>query len=118
MRVSTRRGVSLPEVLVASVLLAVGVAGCLSALATALRLRTAAWEREALAATAQDRLTWFAARGCSAGDTTFAPQTSPRLTEHWRVAQGAGAAELFGVLRGNGAGFAFDFRIRSRVACD
>ncbi len=113
-----RRGVSLPEVLVAAVLLAVGVAGCLAALATALRFRTAAWERESLAAAAQDRLSWFAARGCAVGDTAFSPQPSARLTEHWRVAPESGGAALFGVLRGTGARFAFDLRIRSRVACE
>lgn len=113
-----RRGVSLPEVLVAAVLLAVGVAGCLSALATSLRLRTAAWERESLAAAAHDRLSWFAARGCSVGDTSFGPPPSLRFREHWRVAPESGGAALFGVLRGTGARSAFDLRIRSRVACE
>jgi Tfp pilus assembly protein PilV len=64
-----RRGSSLVEVLVATVLLAVGVAGTLSALAAAARLRTAARAQERVAATALEAFSAFVARGCVVSDS-------------------------------------------------
>jgi len=64
-----RRGTSLVEVLVATVLLAVGVAGTLAALAASARLRTAARAEERVAATALEAFSAFVARGCSVSDS-------------------------------------------------
>ncbi len=67
----------------ASVLLAVGVAGSLSTLAAAARLRHGASVREELAARAEDRLGWFLARGCAAGDTAWTSPPSATVTDQW-----------------------------------
>lgn len=71
-----QRGVSLVEVLVATVLLAVGITGTLASLAAAARLREDARGREAVAAAMRERLAWFEAVGCvpetSSGDATRA----------------------------------------------
>ena len=64
-----RRGSSLIEVLVATVLLAVGVAGTLAALAASARLRTAARAEERVAATALEVFSAFIARGCAVSDS-------------------------------------------------
>ena len=82
---SSRRGVSLVEVLVATVLLAIGVAGCVAALQAASRLRLDAATRESATATVERRLTWFESRACLGGDTVIvvlAPDT-----ERWVLAR-------------------------------
>lgn len=78
-----RRGVSLLEVVVATVLLTVGIAGALSSLAAAERLRRSARGREALAAAALDRLAWFRAAACLTGDTTVAHPIEPAGDVQW-----------------------------------
>lgn len=73
-----RTGVSLVEVLVATVLLSIGVAGCVAALQAASRLRLDAAMRENAAAAVDRRLTWFESRACAGGDTVIvvlAPDT-------------------------------------------
>lgn len=62
-------GVSLIEVLVATVILAIGIAGAQAALLAAARYRAAAEAREALAAAAVERMVWIERRGCAFGDT-------------------------------------------------
>lgn len=64
------RGVSLIEVLVATVILAIGIAGAQAALLGAARYRAAADAREALAAVAVERMVWIERRGCTVGDTS------------------------------------------------
>jgi prepilin-type N-terminal cleavage/methylation domain-containing protein len=78
-----RRGVSLLEVVVATVLLAVGVTGTLASLAAAERLRRSARGHEALAAAALDRLAWFRAAACLTGDTTMVHQIEPAGDIQW-----------------------------------
>lgn len=87
---SSRRGVSLIEVLVATVLLAVGIGGTLSALAASARLRTLARDREQLAAEALDRLAWFEARACAQGDTTEQRTTTDHVGLEWSVIDSGG----------------------------
>ena len=65
----SRRGVSLIEVIVAALLLGVGVAGTLGAIAAAARLRQRAAVRELVASAALDRLHWFERRACATPDT-------------------------------------------------
>lgn len=86
----SRRGVSLIEVLVATVLLAVGIGGTLSALAASARLRALARDREQLAAEALDRLAWFEARACAQGDTTEQVTTIDRVAIDWGVTDSGG----------------------------
>lgn len=78
-----RPAVSLVEVLVATVLLAVGAAGTVAALAAAARLRLVASMRESAVATAESRLAWFEARGCATPDTTI--EAAPPDGERWTV---------------------------------
>lgn len=80
---SRRRGVSLVEVLVATVLLGVGVGGTLASLAAAARLRAEARVREAMAAAVADRLDWFAVRGCLSTDTAGADLRGRRILVTW-----------------------------------
>jgi Tfp pilus assembly protein PilV len=78
-----RRGVSLLEVVVATVLLTVGVAGTLSSLAVAEQLRRSARGGDALAAAARDRLAWFQAAACLTGDTTAGHPIDPNGEVQW-----------------------------------
>lgn len=85
-----RRGVSLIEVLVAAVLLAVGIGGTLSSLAATARLREWARHREYLAAAALDRLAWFEARACAQLDTAERVSSAEQLELDWSVRDSAG----------------------------
>lgn len=85
-----RPGLSLVEVLVATVLLAVGIGGSLSSLAAASRLREWARARERLAAESLDRLAWFEARACAQADTAERLMTSDGFTVDWAVRDSAG----------------------------
>ena len=89
-----RRGTSLVEVLVASVLLAVGVSGCLSTIAVAARFRERARAREGLAAAAHDRLSWFVARGCTITDSARESAASGLVRAEWRVERDSVAARF------------------------
>lgn len=84
-RMPARLGVTLVEVLVATVLLAIGVSGSLSALSAAARLRDGARVREALAAAAHDRLSWFEATGCAAGDSSGVDEGARGVQLTWNV---------------------------------
>lgn len=81
-----QRGVSLVEVLVATVLLAVGVTGTLASLAAAGRLRESARGREEVAAAMRERLAWFEAMACrpETASGTLTRSDGVRLT--WTVA--------------------------------
>lgn len=83
---SGRRGVTLIEVLVATVLLAVGIHGTLGALAAAQRLHRGARERDAVAARALDRLSWFAQEACVRGDTLAEAVEPPGVSVRWSTA--------------------------------
>lgn len=99
----TRRGVSLVEVLVAAVLLAIGVSGALGALVAAARLRDRAGMREAVARTVESRLGWFTLHGCAAVDTILA-DGSRGIEEQWRVTRAGAVARLEGRARSTDAG--------------
>jgi len=90
----TRKGTSLVEVLVASVLLAVGVSGCLSSLAVSARFRERARAREELAAAAHDRLGWFVARGCAVTDSSSESEATSTLTSEWTVVRDSVSAQF------------------------
>jgi prepilin-type N-terminal cleavage/methylation domain-containing protein len=66
---TSRRGVTLIEVLVATVLLAIGIAGTLNALVASARVRRSADAREAVVGLLLDRLAWFEANACRTLDT-------------------------------------------------
>ena len=91
------------EVLVAAVLLAVGVAGSLSALLAAAQLRSRASVREAVALSLETRLSWFAADACTfTGDTVLRSTSGTRLVESWRVQRDSTGARLEGRVVGGG----------------
>lgn len=81
----SRTAVSLIEVLVATVLLAVGVSGTLSSLSAAARLRHGASGREALAAAAHDRLAWFERAGCLAADSSATDELAGDVRVQWQL---------------------------------
>lgn len=80
-----RRGVSLVEVLVAAVLLAIGIGGTLQALMASARLRLDADAREAVVGLLLDRLAWFESRACAVADTSGLVRLSDGPTATWRV---------------------------------
>lgn len=87
------------EVLVATVLLAVGIGGCLSALVGAARLRSGAALREALADAAESRLSWFETRGCLSPDTVLRSAPGSALVEEWSLARDSAVAAFSGEAR-------------------
>jgi len=95
----TRPGVSLVEVLVSAVLLAIGIGGALSAFVGAARLRAGAAVREASADAAESRLSWFEARGCTLADTLVSGAVGRGLVEEWRVARDSSGVTITGVVR-------------------
>lgn len=116
-----RRGVTLVEVLVSAVLLAIGIGGCLSALVGAARLRAGAAQREALADAAEARLSWFEARGCAGAASGIREAASGslggRLREEWRVEPSAGGAALFLRLRLESRGGAIGDTLSALLPC-
>lgn len=99
----SRPGVSLVEVLVAAVLLAVGVGGAMSALVAAARLRDRAGTREAVVRVVEARLAWFGAMACAGTDTTIAGSAA-RVEEAWRITRSGGTVRLEGRALGRAAG--------------
>lgn len=81
----SRRGVSLVEVLVASVLLGVGIAGTLNAFVASARLRVDADTRAALVGLMLDRLAWFEQRACASADTSGRAGLRNGPEAHWRL---------------------------------
>lgn len=80
-----RPALSLVEVLVATVLLAVGISGTVASLAAAERLRADANRRERLAAEVNARLAWFDAVGCSAEATSGVTTSSDGVRVAWTL---------------------------------
>lgn len=114
-----REGVTLTEVLVAAVLLAVGIAGTLSAVATALRLRTAATAHEALSVRASDRLAWFAREACTLPETTLAWGPDERgIEERFRVERSEALVRLDGRVRSVRGASSGRLGLDVRVACE
>lgn len=113
-----RRGVSLPEVLFAAVLLAIGVAGCLAAMSTALRFRTMALTRESMAARGEARLAWFDAHGCTVTDTIVESAAHAPVRERWEVRRDSSIARLTGAVRATHAGRAMRLDVGTIRRCD
>lgn len=113
---SGRRGVSLVEVLVAAVLLAVGVAGALSALAGAARLRAGAQLRESLADRADARLSWFEGAACATPDSLLRSDGTP-IEERWRLTRDSSGASLAGEARVALGGRTLRSALAVRVEC-
>ena len=88
-----RRGVTLIEVLVAAMLLGVGIAGTMQAVAVSTRLRADADRREALVGLMLDRLAWFEARACAGGDTLGVLRLPDGPETRWQV-QAVGSARV------------------------
>lgn len=85
-----RSGVSLIEVLVATVLLAVGISGTVASLAATARMRVRARDRESLAAAALDRLEWFEGRACAQTDTAESATLQDSVRVDWQVTDSSG----------------------------
>jgi Tfp pilus assembly protein PilV len=75
----------LVEVLVATVLLAIGICGTVASLAAAERLRADANRRERLAAEVNARLAWFDALGCSPTATGGATTSPDGVQVAWTL---------------------------------
>lgn len=90
-----RAGVSLVEVLVASVLLAIGVGGALGALVAAARMRDRAGRREAVVRAVDARLGWFALNACAPTDTVIAAVVDG-VDETWRITRAGATSRLEG----------------------
>jgi Tfp pilus assembly protein PilV len=88
-----RQGTSLVEVLVATVLLAVGIASTLGALAAAARLRAAARAQERVASVALEAFGVFVANGCAVVDS-LVTDTIAGLEVNTRIVRGADRAQL------------------------
>jgi prepilin-type N-terminal cleavage/methylation domain-containing protein len=114
---TSRRGVSLVEVLVASVLLAIGVGGTLSAFTAALRLRTNADVREEVAARAHNTLSWFESRSCVAADTA-SDSTRGGIREAWMVRRESTLVRLSGRLEGGAARAPVQLAVEAVRRCD
>lgn len=99
---TTPRGVTLIEVLVATVLLAVGIHATLGALFVSQRWHRAARERDALASHALDRLDWWSRHACTAGDTLVDDQLPGGLALRWSVQDSLGRRQLRWQGRGPG----------------
>lgn len=114
---SRRPGVTLVEVLVATVLLGVGVSGTLASLAAAARLRGEARLRETMAAAVSDRLDWFAALGCASADTAGADLRAGRVVVAWSQVDSAPSRQLRVTARDSVARVA-PLRLRAERRCD
>ena len=112
-----RVGISLIEVLVAAVLLAIGVAGTLSALTTAMRLRIGAEAHESAVERADARLGWFARGSCPAQDTAVQLDDSSGVRERWRVGADSTGARLTGYAEVPTFGGRRRFAVEARRAC-
>ena len=117
MRSRSRAGVTLPEVLVAAMLLGVGVAGCVASLAVSIRFRNAATAREQVAATIASRLSWFEAVGCATPDTTIDPPPVARTKERWEVRHDPQGVRLTGAARSAAPNLPYELSIETRLAC-
>jgi Tfp pilus assembly protein PilV len=105
------------EVLVAAVLLAIGIAGTMSAVATSVRFRGMALTREMMASAGQARLSWFEASACVGADTAFASSPAARIHEHWEVRRTATGALLDGTLSAGPTGRALSWPVNSSIPC-
>ena len=83
--------------IVASVLLAVGVAGCVAALLGSARLRARAAATEAVADAVERRLSWLESEGCSSTDSTI--RVEGVVEERWMFQRDSLAARLEGHAR-------------------
>ncbi len=104
------------EVLVAAVLLAIGVAGALSALVGAARLRAGALLRESLADRADARLSWFEGAACSAPDSLIRADGTP-IEERWRLTRDSSGASLTGEARAAVGARTLRSALAARVEC-
>lgn len=102
---SARPALSLVEVLVATVLLAVGICGTLASLAAAERLRADAQRRERLAAEVSARLAWFDAVGCTAAAASGTSTSADGVGVTWTLEPlDADSVRRLEIDAGNGAG--------------
>lgn len=101
-----RRGVTLIEVLVAAVLLAVGISGTLHAMAASFRLRVDADAREQLVGLMLDRLAWLEARACTQADTAAVTRVpgGPEAAWSLRAVGSTRILEIRGARRAGGGG--------------
>ncbi len=115
---TSRRGVTLIEGLVASVLLAIGIAGTLNAMVASARLRLSADTREALVGLMLDRLAWFEANACTTTDTAGVTRLADGPQAQWamRAVGSTRILELNGAPSGGAS--APRTRILTSLPCD
>lgn len=113
----TRPGVSLVEVLVAALLLAVGVGGSVQTVVTAGRLRAHAAARDRLARVVEARLLWFQGRSCTAPDTTVDSALPRGMHERWHVGRSGGMSRLEGRARSGGGADSLRLALAAQRRC-
>ncbi len=91
-----RTGISLVEVLVAALLLAIGISAALGAFTAAARFRERAALREFVARTVADRLERFTLEACTGADTVRAEHVAGVVEQHWLVSRAGAVARLDG----------------------
>lgn len=105
------------EVLVAAMLLGVGIAGTMAAVATSVRFRGMALTREMMAAAGQRRLSWFEATACASADTVISSSPAARISEHWELRRTPTGAVLDGTLAASTAGRPLTWPVHASVPC-
>lgn len=105
------------EVLVAAMLLGIGIAGTMSAVATSVRFRGMALTREMMAAAGHRRLSWFEASACAIADTVIASSPAGRVREHWELRRTPTGAFLDGTLAAATPGRPMTWPVHASVPC-
>lgn len=114
----SRRGVTLIEVLVAALLLAIGIGGTLNAMVASARLRLSADAREAMVGLMLDRLAWFEASACASPDTAGVTRLPDGPEARWQL-RAVGSARILDLEGARSAAASSSrTRILTSVLCD
>jgi Tfp pilus assembly protein PilV len=112
-----RAGISIVEVLVALVLLAVGLLGIAGNGAIAMRAAVAAARERRAAQRAADRVALLRAQGCAAARSGAAVDPAAALTERWTVSPAANAVALDVEVRWRAPAGPRALTLRSGILC-
>jgi prepilin-type N-terminal cleavage/methylation domain-containing protein len=113
-----RSGLSLVELLVALVLLAVGLLGVAGASARAMRMGASAARERRAAQRASDRVAALASRGCAAARSGTLVDSVASMTERWTVTPtSAGVALVHADIRWSAPAGVRSLSLRSAILC-
>lgn len=115
---TSRRGVTLIEVLVASVLLGIGIVGTLNAMVASARLHLRADAREAMVGLMLDRLAWFETSACTSADTAGVTRLADGPEARWQL-RAVGSARILDLEGARSAAASSPrTRILTSILCD